>query len=83
MKKNFKCHIIRGNREEYICNFNKDKNLENINVRKQSNVMCTYNLLTKEDLEWLENLPETVEIDIGNENKIYVSHQLNTENIKN
>ena len=45
--------------------------------------MCTYNLLTKEDLEWLENLPETLEIDIGNENKIYVSHQLNTENIKN
>ena len=76
-EKNFKCHIIRGNREEYICNFNKDKNLENINVRKRSNVMCTYNLLTKEDLEWLENLPETVEIDIGNENKIYVSHQLN------
>ncbi len=82
-EKNFKCHIIHGNREEYICNFNKDKNLENINVRKRSNVMCTYNLLTKEDLEWLENLPETLEIDIGNENKIYVSHQLNTENIKN
>ena len=49
----------------------------------KNNIICTYNSLTKEDLEWIKSLPLALEISIDGKNKIYVSHKCDYRQIEN
>lgn len=82
-EKEYKCYAISGNREEYIIQYDKIKNIDKINIKMRNNIKSTYNSLTKEDLEWIKKLPESLEINIDGKNKIYVSHKCNYTQIEN
>ena len=82
-EKKYKCYIISGNREQYIIKFDKIKNINEINIKMKNNIICTYNSLTKEDLEWIKSLPLALEISIDGKNKIYVSHKCDYRQIEN
>lgn len=78
--KKYKSYIVRGNRENYILEYANNKHPEwKINTR-QENIVFTYNSLTKEDIEWISCLPETLEINTKY-GKIYISHKCTYENI--
>lgn len=49
----------------------------------KNNIICTYNSLTEEDLEWIKSLPSFLEISIYGKNKIYVSHKCTYRKIEN
>ena len=82
-EKKYTCYIISGNREDYIIDFDKHKDPNKVNIRARNNIVCTYNSLSKEDLEWIKNLPSSLTINIDDKNKIYVSHKCNYEHIEN
>lgn len=82
-EKKYKCYTISGNREEYILKYDKLKNKEKIDIKMRTNIINTYNQLTKEDLEWIKKLPSSLEIKINEESKIYVSHKCNLTQIEN
>ena len=67
----YKCYIIKGNRDQYIIDYRKGKKF---NIKQLKNIEYTYNSLTKGDVDWLESLPEYIEININNK-KIYISHR--------
>ena len=73
-------YIIAGNREQNIIDYANGKEF---NIRYKKNLEHTYNLLTKNDIEWIKSLPESLEIELDDNNKIYVSHKCTYENIKN
>ena len=76
----YKSYIISGNREQNIIDYANGKQY---NIRQRKNIEYTYKSLTEEDIKWIESLPETVEIDLGNNKKIFVSHKCTYDNIEN
>jgi len=82
-ERKYKCYIISGNREEYIIQFDKIRDLNKVNIKMRNNIIYTYNSLTKEDLEWLKGLPPSLEISVNDKNKIYVSHKCTYRQIEN
>lgn len=70
-------YMIRGNRENYIIEYHKSKNKDwNIDSRKGA-LLCTYNELSNDDIEFIESLPETYTINIPELPKIFISHKRN------
>ena len=76
----YKSYIIKGNRDRNLVDFANGKKFE---IKQKRNLEYTYNLLTKEDINWLEKLPDNIEIELGNNKKIYVSHECTYEKILN
>lgn len=74
----YKCYVIKGNRDENMIDYVKGKQFD---IRQRRNLEYTYKSLTEEDVKWLESLPETIEIELDNNKKIYVSHKCTYENI--
>lgn len=65
------CYIIKGNREDYIIQFAQDQQGKHKN---KINFSYTFEQLTKEDIEYIRNLPDTLEITEG-DIPIYISHK--------
>lgn len=82
-EKKYKCYAIAGNREEYIIEFDKLKDVNEVNIKMRNNIVSTYNSLTKDDLEWIKKLQLSLEISIDGKNKIYVSHKCTYRQIEN
>jgi len=74
----YKSYIIGGNREKNVIDFINGKE---INIRQKSNLEYTCNCLTNKDIEWIQSLPEELEILLDNDDKIYVSHKCIYEKI--
>lgn len=72
----YRSYIIRGNRENYILEYHhskkKDWSLENRN----GPLLCAYNELSKQDISFLESLPEKCIIPITSDKQVYVSHKI-------
>ena len=79
----YKCYIIRGNREDYIIKYHNSKNKNWSMENRNGPLLCSYNELTQEDMEFISNLPETCIIDVPNITKIFVSHKRDYNNGKN
>lgn len=75
--KKYNTYIIRGNRENYIIEYNNSKNVNWTMENRNGALLCSYNELNKEDIEFISNLPETCIIDILDIPKIFVSHKIN------
>lgn len=75
--KQYKSYIVRGNREEYIINYDKCENKKWSMENRNGPLLCAYNELTKSDLNFIFNLPKTCVIDIQGLPKIFVSHKRN------
>lgn len=75
--KQYESYIIRGNRENYIIEYNNSKNKNWTMESRNGPLLCTYNELNKKDIEFISNLPESYIIDIPNIPKIFVSHKRN------
>lgn len=71
----YTCYIIKGNREDYIIQFAQEQNGKHKN---KINFSYTLEQLTKEDMEYISNMPDSIEI-TQNDIPIYVSHKRNEE----
>lgn len=71
----YKTYIIKGNREDYIIDYHNSKNKQWTMENRGGSLLCAYNELTKEDIEFISSLPDTCIIDINNEPQIFVSHK--------
>lgn len=76
----YKCYIIKGNRDQNIIDYAYGKKF---NLKQIKNLDYTYKSLTDEDIKWLETLPETIEIELANNKRIYVSHKCTYEKNNN
>lgn len=75
--KKYESYMIRGNRENYIIEYNKSDNKDWIMENRKGPLLCAYNELDKEDIKFISNLPENLTINIPNMPKIFVSHERN------
>lgn len=57
LKQYFECHIIRGNREEYMLNYRKNKEIGWEKGSGSGSLLYTYEHLTGKDLDFFEKLP--------------------------
>jgi len=73
--KKYKSYIIKGNREDYIIEYNNLQNKNWTMKDRKGPLLCCYNELEREDIDFIESLPETYIIDIPNIPKIFVSHK--------
>lgn len=73
----YESYIIRGNRENYIIEYNNSNNKDWTMENRKGALLCSYNELSKEDIEFISNLPENYIIDIPNIPKIFISHKRN------
>lgn len=71
---NYPSWVIKGNREEYFLNYRdgKEDNWEYSSYK--GSLLYTYEHLTKEDLEWFEQLPSTMIVDIKGTKPITIVH---------
>ena len=69
----FNTHFIRGNREEYLIDFAKDKEKWQASSNF-STFIYTYENLTKKDLDFFSSLPISKEIRIDNLPGIFICH---------
>lgn len=75
--KKYESYIIRGNRENYIIEYNNSNNKDWTMENRKGPLLCSYNELNKEDMEFISNLSENYIIDIPNIPKIFISHKIN------
>ncbi len=75
LNKKYNCYFVRGNREDYIIDYlntpNKNWSLENRN----GPMFCTLNELDEGDIEFINKLPESLEINIKEISSIFVTHK--------
>lgn len=73
MQKHYPCHLIRGNREDYLLN-----NLDNHQAWKPSSnsgiLLYTLNQLSEEDIKFLGSLPTERQVQIENCPSLYICH---------
>lgn len=72
-KNKYNSHIIKGNREKYILDFEDGKYPEWKENGRFSNIVRTFKSLSKENLIWIRDLPDELEIKCENKT-ICVSH---------
>ena len=72
-EKKHKNYIIKGNREQYVLDCADGKHPDWKEHSRFSNIVRTYKSLSKDDIEWIRNLPEELEIKY-NDDIICVSH---------
>ena len=75
LERNYTCYIIKGNREDYIIHFAQDQKGKHKN---KINFSYTLEQLTKEDIEYISQMPDSIEI-TQNNIPIYVSHKKDEE----
>lgn len=80
MMRKYKCYIIRGNREDYIIQYNNSKETNWTMNNRNGALLCCYNELNEEDIKFISNLPPNCIIDIPNLPKIFVSHKIDYDN---
>ena len=73
-KNKYTSYIIKGNREDYIIDYEAGKHPDWKENGRFSNIVRTYNNLSKENLEWIKTLPNELEIKCENKT-ICVSHK--------
>ncbi|MCI9015880.1 MAG: hypothetical protein HFJ53_01770 [Clostridia bacterium] len=61
-------YVIKGNREKYIELYDKTKQEEMWNLMQNIDFIYNYEILTKENMEYIKNLKDTLEIKIQNYN---------------
>lgn len=75
LRSNYQCFFIRGNREEYVLDYLKSSN-KNWSLENRSGPMlCTLNELTSDDIDFIKELPETLEIILEDVPPIFISHR--------
>lgn len=57
-------YVIKGNREQYLLEYDKTKNDKKWNTLQNRSISCYYNKLTKRNIEYIRNLPEQLVIEI-------------------
>lgn len=67
-------YVIKGNREDYILKYDKTKDLEMWNSMQYSNIVNFYKGMSKENIEYIKKLPETLSINF-NDLRIKVMHR--------
>ena len=78
--KDFKSHIILGNRDREMPDFTEGREFK---FSKINNVVYTYKQLTEDDIKWISSLPEKITITLPKGELIYVSHYLDENYIEN
>ena len=77
--KKYQCYMVRGNREEYILDYTHSKKTDWSMENRNGPLLCAYQELSKEDIAFLSNLPESLVIELPEVPKIFVSHKLNDD----
>ncbi len=72
-------YLVRGNREDYVLEYADGQHPDWKIDGFFSDIVNTYSQLTKEDIDWLKGLKETLEIMLHNGEKILVSHKYREE----
>lgn len=74
--KKYKHWIVKGNREDYIIDYNNgSKDFDSVDVT--GSLLYTYKSLSKADIKFISSLPDEVVVDIKGCPQIYVRHKLN------
>lgn len=55
-------YVIKGNRENYILEYDRTKELDKWKTLQYSNFVYFYNSLTKDNFEYIKTLPETISL---------------------
>lgn len=66
-------YVVRGNRESYILDYERTKESDKWKTMQNSNFVYFYNSLTKDNLEYIKSLPETISLNF-NGLKVKVVH---------
>ncbi len=73
LMKQYPCYILRGNREEYL--LNHDKQDQGWHISSPSGALLyTYENITREDLEFFEGLPTVTRVQIGDCPELMLCH---------
>ena len=77
----YKCYFVKGNREDYIIDYlnSNEKNWSMDN--RHGSMLCVFNELDKYDIDFIKELPDSLDININGLLPIYVSHK-HIDNIK-
>ncbi|MBK1810686.1 metallophosphoesterase family protein [Clostridium sp. YIM B02505] len=67
-------YAIKGNREKYVLDFNKGLHKEWIDYKQMASVVWTHSILYKENLEYINQLPEQLNISLPGIDTIRVVH---------
>ena len=73
-KKRFNTYFIRGNREEYMLDYDKKQNKDWTYGSKNGSLLYTYERLTREDLAFFESLPNCKRLSIDGLPDIEMCH---------
>jgi len=72
--KKLNAYVIKGNREEYILNYNKGLHDEWRRHKQMAATLWTYNVLDKGNIKYIEKLPEQLSISLPGMDAIRVVH---------
>ncbi len=74
LKKDSRVTILRGNREEYMLDFDKSTEKNWSYNTQTGSLLYTYNNLTKEDLDFFSSLPSSLEVEIDGIKPFTICH---------
>lgn len=75
--KKYKHWIVKGNREDYIIDYNNGSIKDFGDIDVTGSLLFTYKSLSKSDLKYISSLPDEIVVDIKGCPQIYVSHKYN------
>ena len=78
--KQYKSFMIKGNREDYIIDYHNSEMKKWSMKNRGGSLLCCYHELSKEDLDFITNLPNTCTINLLGIPRIFVSHKRNYKN---
>jgi putative phosphoesterase len=67
-------YIIKGNREEYVLNYHKGMHDEWNKYKQKASVVWTHNTMDKDNIKYIEELPEQLSISLPQMDTIRVVH---------
>lgn len=72
--KNLDAYVIKGNREKYIMNYHNGMHSEWDNHKQMAAVVWAYNNMDEDNINYIDNLPEQLNISLANMDTIRVVH---------
>jgi putative phosphoesterase len=72
--KELNAYIIKGNREEYVLNYHKGMHGEWNKYKQMASVVWTHNAIDKDNIKYIEALPEQLSISLPKMDTIRVVH---------
>ena len=72
--KKLNAYIIKGNREEYVLNYHKGMHDEWNKYKQMASVVWTHNAIDKDNMKYIEELPEQLSISLPQMDTIRVVH---------